>query len=1325
MKRSLVFLALLWCALPAFSAVSGTVMTPDGQALAGARVSVLAIETNEARRARLLSANPEAVPLSSTQSDSKGRFTLESPKDAIADLRVSMRGYEPWQRRIERDEDTGAIALTKAEMKGGTVKANGKPVANATVVLTYGGTESIAKTDAEGRYEVPDPKRARSITVIHPDYALIDENAASFNAGITKVDRTLAAATPIAGRVVREDGKTPVAKATIFADGWPLATSGEDGTFTITRAPAKWTTIIAQTSSLIGTRTQTADRPLTIRAAKPATITGRVIDSKTKLPVPGVLVRVNTRTAGTPLNTAWSGVLADAKGNYTLNVAPGAYMLLAAHPAYDVRPIDVNVASGQSSTKEILLTPLARAGGVVLDDEKKPVAAASVGAQDVREGMDFPIRMMGAQQPAVSGPDGRFSMRVRVDSDLKLRATKKGLPPATTDAFKLGPGERRTNFVLTIPSGIAVTGKVTDREGTALSGVTVVAQPAATGQRAMFQRMIIGLPSSNEDDLVKTASDGTFTIRVTEGTYDFAFRREGFSTKNVRGKNIAASGPNAVDASLDPSVEIAGRVVRSGSGVDGVNIFSFSEGDTSDAVTGPDGSFVLKGLSPGTARLMLRKEDELISEQRTITAPGRDVVIELPAGVRVSGHVVEKSTRKPVTAFQAGVSISRSGGGMVMMAPPLLRGFTSDDGAFTLDNVPLGAINFIASAPGYSTARLNLNVEEGKPITNLEVELDTGVRLVGKVTGPDGAALSDATVRMAMLPSSGNVMRATDKRTSTSSNGEYELEALEAGEETIEVVHPKYLPERKTVQLKGREVRLDVQLSAGNRVSGMVVAESGAGVPEAEVEAVTSGGAMRRTRTDASGRFELDSLSPARYQFNASKTGYAEGTVKDVDVAAGTPVRIVLKSGGTIYGFVRGLSEQELAGAMVDARGADGAATATVDSTGAYKVEGVPAGTVSVRARVSGRNLMGNKMSPVQTVEMAAGSTRQLDIEFSNDTVIKGRVRRNGQPLSGAAVTFMPKPGSPQQSSATAAADETGNYTVSGLENGEYTVMVGDMQRFTTYTTSYEVRGSATFDIDHSANTLRGRVVEKTSGDPIADANVQLRNTSAASAMRFADRAAATDSNGVFNLDLVPPGNYIVTADKDGYGNDVHNLVVSDHEIENVELRLPLSEGITLKVVDARDGRMLNASFVVFDTQGRVVRERRGFFGGETPVEITLPVAAGTYQATITATGYGTRQVSLRSPSAQTVALLPPAKLVIRSKHSSRQRARLIDASGLPYPRWTALPPQTFLNPSPGATTMDSLAPGNYTLLLLGDNDAVLDSKQITVLEGQTLEVEI
>ena len=197
--------------------------------------------------------------------------------------------------------------------------------------------------------------------------------------------------------------------------------------------------------------------------------------------------------------------------------------------------------------------------------------------------------------------------------------------------------------------------------------------------------------------------------------------------------------------------------------------------------------------------------------------------------------------------------------------------------------------------------------------------------------------------------------------------------------------------------------------------------------------------------------------------------------MKDVDVASGAPVRIVLASGATIYGYVRGLTEQELGSTTVEARGTGGISSASVDSTGAYRLEGAPTGTVRVMAVVQPRNMSGRKTSPSQTVQIAAGASQQVDLEFRSDTVVSGRVMRNGRAVSGAQVSFSPRPGGPQ-TSASGATDENGVYNISGLEDGNYSVYVTDMQRFNTYTTTFEVRGSSTFDIDYTATNLRGRV---------------------------------------------------------------------------------------------------------------------------------------------------------------------------------------------------------------------------------------------------------
>jgi len=1312
------------------AAINGTVMTPEGQPIANARISIFGFETLEANRARLLSASPEKVPIATAQTDAKGSFSLPSPKNPVVRLDVYSRGWVPVQKSVESDEEVGAVVLTKADMSSGNVTAGGKPVAGATVVIQYGSYDYVTKSGEDGKYEAPDAKRMLIISVIHPKFAIDSESFGMTRASASKLNRTLVAGKELKGKLLGPDEKSPVATASVALDGWPLATSGDDGSFTIAHAPVKWTSLVARKDKLRGQRPFSKDEEQIIHMAKGATISGRVVDSKTKMPVAGASVSATMPRMGLmSYNDSGDVVSTDAKGTYSLVVAPGSHLLIASHPAYDMNPMDAAAAAGQVVSKDISLTPLARVTGVVVDEGNKPVAAASIVTENASNPM-MGMRMMrfaDAREAVASGPDGRFSIRFPSESDLRLKASKKGLPDAKTDSMKLGPGERRSGVVMTIPTGVPVTGKVTDAAGKPLSGVAVTTAESESGRGGGMRRIIFAGLQEDDDDAVRTGSDGTYTLRVKEGSYDFTFKREGYSTQNVRAQAVSASSSNIVDAKLDPAVEISGRVVRDGNGVEGVMVFPIMMGGSSEsrAVTGPDGSFTLSDLTPGLVRMSLRKDDDFIQEMRSVTAPASDVLIDLPAGTRVSGRVVEKGSSKPVTQFQAGISRSRSAGGMVMMTPPQLKSFTSDDGTFTLENVPSGAHDLVASAPGYAGGRLSINVEEGKALRDLVIELDTGTRLTGKVTGPTGAPLSDVTVGLAMGPGGAFARMGTGNRTVTDANGEYTLEGLQGGEETVEFSHPKYIGTRKDVTIKGKEMRLDAQLEGGQPVSGMVVTEAGAPVADAEVLAMASGGSRRSVRTNATGAFEFDSLAPAHYRFTAAKNGLTDGKVEDFDISSGAPLRIVMYTGGVIYGHVTGLSPEELSNVSVDAFGGSASSSATVDSSGNYKIEGAPSGTVRVMATLTSRSFTERRTTPMQTVQVEAGGAQQVDLEFSNDTTITGRVSRNGMPVKGAGISFSPKSGRSQSMSA-GSTDEEGRYSITGLEQGEYNVMVMDMQRLSPYSTTYTVRGSGTFDIDYKANALRGRVIDAATNMPIADANVQLRtNDGGASGFR-GTRAAMTDAGGTFVFDGVSPGSYVANATKDGFGNEAMNLMIGETAPDDLELKMSRNDGVVLKVVDARDGRTLDAIVSVYDMQGRLVHENRMFFGGaEGASDAKLPLAAGNYTASVSSMGYAMRAVSFQSPSTQTVALTPGGALSIRSKHSSRARVRLIDSSGAAYPRYGTRPSSTELNPSPGTTLMEHLEPGTYTLQLLGDNDVALDSVRVTVLEGQTMTAEI
>lgn len=1304
----------------AFAAVSGAVINADGQPVSGAVIAVYAPETSAARLARLVSKTPVQTPLATTKTDAKGNFSFETPKLPVVDVRIDADGFAPDGVRIDSGDDVGTVMLSAASVKSGTITANGKPVAGATVA--WG--QHIVTTDAAGKYSIPDPaKWANVLMVYHPDFAVFDEFV-SANADRKSLDRTLDAGVTIAGTVVGDDGKTPLANATIYVDDYPLATSAADGTFTVAHAPKKWERIEARTDTRAGMRVKSAAANIVIKTAKAATISGTVRDAKSQMPIAGANVLIGAGGMRGPRVGGTSQTLTDAKGNYSIVVLPGPHDVMVSRPGYSGAQVSANVAVGQNVVKNVLATQNGRISGSVVDEDSRPVSGARVAAQSVtREPFGGMMRMQQAPQMQYSGPDGRFTIRSESDTDVQIEAIKRGYPAARSTTVRVASGERKGGVVLTIPRGMAVSGRVLDQNGKPVSGVAVSASEATSGDGMNIRRVVMGAMRDRGDDVIRTAADGTFAMRVKGGSYDFAFKREGFAPKVLRAQAVTAT-TQPLEVKLDPSVEVTGRVTRKGVGVEGVTVTTIGESSAS-TTTGYDGSFRLTDLGPGQLMLNAMKLDESIQQMRTVTAPATDIVIDLPPGGRITGRVKDKATGAPVTAFQAGTSAPRGGGGMVFMMPPAMHSYTTDDGSFVIENVPTGQTQLVVNAPGYTTGRVsNLNVEEGKTLENIEVALDTGVKLSGRVTGPDGAGLSGVSVRQDMV--SGRTMRMPgmgDASATTDANGEYTIEAVEPGEKSFVFQRGGYLQTTKSVTLEGKDARLDVQLSSGTRVTGVVVTEGGAPVADAAVRASSaadSGFGGKATRTDAQGNFTFDGMAPGHYTFSADKTGYADGILRDFDVAAGAPPRVVLKTGGVIYGHVSGLSATELTDTTVRASNVNGSAAAQVDASGNFRIEGAPSGTVRVSAS-SQQGFTGGRQSPVKSVQLEAGSSAQVDLEFRSDTVVRGRVTRGGQPVAGAMVSFFPRD-SRAQTNARISADANGTYTVSGLDDATYAVNVFAADRNVSYSTTYDVKGSGTFDIDIKVSSVRGRVVDASTGEALADARVDFRPSDQSTVVM--SRTAGTDSGGNFIVDSMSPGSYTAVADKEGYGNQVLDVTVTDNGASDVQFKLSPNPGVTLRVVDARDGQLLNAFVRVADAQGRTVYTPSFRMGGSAE-EVKLTLAPGSYRATILAPGYATQVVPITSPAKQTIGLTPGGNLVIRSKSSTQQRGRLVMADGQTYPRGMDSLGIFMVDPSPGVTTVTNVAPGVYQLQLLDANERVLNSVQVVVRDGSAQQVEL
>jgi len=233
---------------------------------------------------------------------------------------------------------------------------------------------------------------------------------------------------------------------------------------------------------------------------------------------------------------------------------------------------------------------------------------------------------------------------------------------------------------------------------------------------------------------------------------------------------------------------------------------------------------------------------------------------------------------------------------------------------------------------------------------------------------------------------------------------------------------------------------------------------------------------------------------------------------------------------------------------------------------------------------------------------------------------------------------------------------------------------------------------------------------------------VELREKTDSGGLRMS-RVVQTDASGTFVVENVAAGSYSVSAEKEGYGTRAVDTTVDDSG-GNVEITITKNEGVTLRVVDARDGRLINAQVHVTNGQGVTVYDSP-FFGGNSADAITLPLEAGGYSAEIIAMGYAPQKVTINSPSSPTIGLTPGGTIIVQSKGSALRRARLIGPDGKEYSRGRFGGSIFTVDPSPGVTLLGNIAPGTYTLQILGDGNDVAASAPVTVAEGQQASVSL
>ncbi|MCY0986328.1 carboxypeptidase-like regulatory domain-containing protein [Nannocystis sp. ILAH1] len=557
-------------------------------------------------------------------------------------------------------------------------------------------------------------------------------------------------------------------------------------------------------------------------------------------------------------------------GTFVLHVRPGTHGVEALAEGYAPGGAWSHVP-GQ--TVQILMLPEAvLVGRVVRAADGQPVAGARV------------VAKRGWPLAAVTDANGNFRVGQLRPGIFKPRVEADTYTGMAEAQVHVGIGETSSLVLVRVYPATSVRGKIVGPGGSSCEVGTVSLSERLTRRTAWGA----------------VEADGEVAIRgLLPGTYEVGVHCEGYVSEDSYEAIVVGDAPiGGMTWRVKAGRAIRGKVVDAGGAAVLAETVSAQPVTASlrgtipvSGPTGPDGSFSLAGLVPGSYELEVspgpgrpqppRRVVEVLADRDL-----EDVVIALPDGGVVQGRVIDSEGR-PVARASMHLRGEQDGG----------QQECDDEGRFVLQGVAPGRYRATASIdftplkrPGQGPDELPGVWVEARlgSVTEVEIVVEgRGGRISGQVIDGSGGPIADAMldwVREADIGGSAvSRMSVISPRQPTLSdgNGRFEISGLSPGFYTIRASRHDEPGEGRVehVPVNGATV---LTIPDTGEIGGSVRSVGGA-VPE--WVKVTAREADRRGwaedeffRTD--GRFRLAGLAPGRYTVRAeSGEAGAETTV--------------------------------------------------------------------------------------------------------------------------------------------------------------------------------------------------------------------------------------------------------------------------------------------------------------------------------------------------------------------------------------------------------------------------------------------------------------
>jgi hypothetical protein len=765
-------------------------------------------------------------------------------------------------------------------------------------------------------------------------------------------------------------------------------------------------------------------------------------------------------------------------------------------------------------------------------------------------------------------------------------------------------------------------------------------------------RGIVG-SSRRTDRMVKTGPDGGFAFDAlpVPGPYEIQVLPEELAATSLDAPSLVAGQVTELELHLSTGGSVEGRVVDdAGEAIAGATVSALvsaprgrSDYGHRETETDEKGAFSLDHLPAETITIRADREGLLqspmhhveIGEKKQVTG----VELVLRRGGTIAG-VLHWPDGEPAVelgvqvVFDAATRFGGLGGTVGANRGADGEANTDSSGRFEITGLGTGPFCLTAharpdetswSGGGESGDRpWSVRVEGIEPSgTPLELTLAPPTILHGRVTDPEGAAVTRFTIHAVLLMQTNLGALAREQRDLDfdDEEGRFELDDLESGPWDLYAVADGFgVSPPIRLQLPAQaETPIEIGLAPAGTVSGLVSAPDGAPVGGAEIRIDeggpewmpdASGGPKRPGATSRDdGTFEIEGLSSGTIQLFARASGFTRGPAVTIDVEPGkltTGIALELRRGGTLTGEIFGVGGKPTGRAIVQ--------LISLEDFDVVHLQSDPDGTFLVRHLDPGgwQVLVLPNQVRLEELSTREGESRGAMIsELKNELVevvdgesthivfgappddpvrVTGTVTHGGEAVGRATIVFAKEGREVMRHLRRAGLDAEGRFSTTLDGGGTYVVIVrralgGPGQR-ATLELPMEIPevDEHTLDIVLPGGRISGRAVGP-DGSPAAGVRLSLMPGGTTSSARFEDPRsvdAITDQDGAFDLDALPEGEYVLAIGgmkaaglfrgqnrHTSFGRKVQALHLSEDEwIENIEVELSPPGTARLRVLD-------------------------------------------------------------------------------------------------------------------------------------------------------------